>query len=50
VVAYEYLQRSDRTLEEESTYRSYARYVRLHVVPYIGSIPLQQLTPMDRTR
>jgi integrase len=32
---------------EESTYRSYARYVRLHVVPYIGSIPLQQLTPMD---
>lgn len=32
---------------EESTYRSYARYVRLHVVPYIGGIPLQQLTPMD---
>jgi len=32
---------------EESTYRSYARYVRLHVVPYIGVIPLQQLTPMD---
>jgi integrase len=32
---------------EESTYRSYERYVRLHVVPYIGRIPLQQLTPMD---
>jgi integrase len=32
---------------EESTYRSYARYVRLHAVPYIGSILLQQLTPMD---
>lgn len=32
---------------EESTYRSYARYVRLHVVPYIGGIPLQRLTPMD---
>ncbi|MGH8950464.1 MAG: tyrosine-type recombinase/integrase [Acidimicrobiia bacterium] len=32
---------------EESTYRSYARYVRLHVVPYIGGIPLQQLTPME---
>ena len=32
---------------EESTYRSYARYVRLHVVPYVGVIPLQQLTPMD---
>ena len=32
---------------EESTYRSYARYVRLHVVPCIGGIQLQQLTPMD---
>jgi integrase len=32
---------------EESTYRSYARYVRLHVVPYVGAIPLQRLTPMD---
>jgi len=31
---------------EESTYRSYARYVRLHVVPYIGGLPLQQVTPM----
>lgn len=32
---------------EASTYSSYARYVRLHVVPHIGGIPLQQLTPMD---
>jgi integrase len=32
---------------EESTHRSYVRYVRLHVVPYIGEVLLQQLTPMD---
>lgn len=32
---------------EESTYTSYARYVRLHVVPYVGGILLQRLTPMD---
>lgn len=32
---------------EESTHRSYARYLRLHVIPYIGGIPLQALTPMD---
>lgn len=32
---------------EESTHRSYTRYVRLHVIPYIGGITLQQLTPMD---
>lgn len=32
---------------EESTYTSYARNVRLHVVPYVGAIRLQQLTPMD---
>lgn len=32
---------------EESTHRSYARYLRLHVIPYIGSVPLQALTPMD---
>ena len=32
---------------EESTYASYARNVRLHVVPHIGGIALQQLTPMD---
>ncbi len=34
---------------EESTYRSYRRYVRLHVVPYIGGILLQQLKPMELT-
>jgi integrase len=32
---------------EESTYVSYARNIRLHVVPFIGGIRLQQLTPMD---
>ncbi len=31
---------------EESTYASYERYVRLHVNPYIGAVPLQRLTPM----
>ncbi len=34
---------------EESTYRSYTRNVRLHVVPHIGGIALQQLTPLDLT-
>ena len=34
---------------EESTYRSYRRYIRLHVVPHIGGILLQQLTPLDLT-
>jgi hypothetical protein len=32
---------------EESTYASYERDIRLHVIPYIGAIPLQRLTPMD---
>src|SRR5690606_21689426 len=32
---------------EESTYASSARNIRLHVVPYVGAIRLQQLTPMD---
>lgn len=32
---------------EESTYRSYTRYVHLHVVPHIGGIALQHLTPLD---
>jgi hypothetical protein len=32
-----------------STYRSYVANTRLHVVPYIGSIPLQRLTPDDLT-
>lgn len=34
---------------EGSTYRSYKRNVRLHVVPHIGGIALQQLTPLDLT-
>ncbi|MEX2659057.1 MAG: site-specific integrase, partial [Acidimicrobiales bacterium] len=34
---------------EESNYRSYRRNIRLHVVPYIGGIPLQQLKPMELT-
>lgn len=32
---------------EESTYRSYQRNIRLHVVPHLGGKALQQLTPMD---
>jgi integrase len=32
---------------EESTYVSYARNIALHVMPYIGGLALQQLTPMD---
>ena len=31
---------------EESTHASYARNIRLHVVPHIGQIKLQQLTPI----
>ncbi|MGQ0616227.1 MAG: tyrosine-type recombinase/integrase [Acidimicrobiia bacterium] len=34
---------------EESTYHSYKRNVRLHVVPHVGGIGLQQLTPLDLT-
>lgn len=34
---------------EESTYRSYRRYLHLHVIPHIGGIKLQQLTPLDLT-
>ena len=32
---------------EESTYVSYSRNIALHVVPYIGGIRIQELTPMD---
>lgn len=32
---------------EESTWHSYDRYIRLHVVPHIGRIPLQKLSPVD---
>jgi len=31
---------------DESTYASYERNIRLHVIPYIGNIRLQQLTPI----
>lgn len=32
---------------EESTWHSYDRYIRLHVAPHIGWIPLQKLSPVD---
>ena len=32
---------------EQSTWHSYDQKIRLHVIPYIGSIPLQQLSPVD---
>ncbi len=32
---------------EASTWRSYEQKIRLHVIPYIGAIALQQLTPTD---
>ena len=32
---------------EESTWHSYDQKIRLHVIPYIGNIPLQQLSPVD---
>jgi hypothetical protein len=32
---------------EESTYGSYRRNIELHIVPNIGGIDLQRLTPMD---
>ncbi len=32
---------------EESTWHSYDRYLRLHVIPQIGAVPLQKLTPVD---
>jgi integrase len=32
---------------EESTWHSYDRYMRLHVIPHIGRIPLQKLSPVD---
>ncbi len=35
---------------EASTWHSYDRYLRLHVIPYIGAIPLQQLSPVDLNR
>lgn len=35
---------------EESTWHSYDRNVRLHVIPRIGAIPLQKLSPVDLNR
>jgi integrase len=35
---------------EESTWRSYDRYIRLHVVPHVGGIQLQKLSPVDLNR
>lgn len=32
---------------EASTWHSYDRYIRLHVIPHIGRIPLQKLSPVD---
>jgi integrase len=32
---------------EESTWHSYHRYIILHVIPHIGAVPLQKLTPVD---
>ena len=32
---------------EESTWHSYDRYIRLHVIPHIGRIPLQKVSPVD---
>ena len=32
---------------EESTWHSYDRYLRLHVIPHIGAVPLQKLAPVD---
>ena len=32
---------------EASTWHSYDRYMRLHVIPHIGAIPLQKLSPVD---
>ena len=32
---------------EASTWVSYDRYIRLHVLPWIGVVPLQQLSPVD---
>src|SRR5262245_21896393 len=35
---------------EESTWHSYDRYLRLHVIPCVGAIPLQKLSPIDLNR
>jgi hypothetical protein len=35
---------------EASTWHSYDRYLRLHVIPFIGAVALQQLSPVDLNR
>jgi integrase len=35
---------------EASTWHSYDRYLRLHVIPHIGAVTLQKLTPVDLNR
>src|SRR5918995_2952584 len=35
---------------EASTWHSYDRYLRLHVIPHVGAVPLQKLTPVDLNR
>jgi integrase len=35
---------------EESTWHSYDRYLHLHVIPQLGAIPLQKLSPVDLNR
>jgi integrase len=32
---------------EDSTWHSYDRYMRLHVIPHLGAMPLQKLSPVD---
>ncbi|MHC4996856.1 MAG: N-terminal phage integrase SAM-like domain-containing protein [Planctomycetota bacterium] len=39
-----------RTDLEPSTWRSYEQKLRLHVIPHIGAIPLQELTPTGLPR
>lgn len=46
----EYLERwlpTQRQPLAAATFSSYERNIRLHVLPYIGSIPLQRVTPED---
>jgi hypothetical protein len=35
---------------EEITWSSYERYIRLHVVPHVGGIQLQRVSPVDLNR
>ena len=46
----EWLPRAGRRPSRRAPTARTSRYVRLHVVPYIGGIPLQKLTPVDLNR